>query len=210
MIKINLLTTERKAAKKKAEFAIGGQKVTLLCTLILVGAALLVMWRYWSLTNSSKRLDQDIQAAQAETARLRSVLLEVQQVDERKSQIQQRVALIEQLRQDQTGPVHMLDQISRSLPTMLWLTELKQGANANEVVIDGRCTSQTGVSDFIANLEASGFFKRGIDIVSSQTETIAGGANAPPLELIRFSLKAQFQQPGSATTAAPGATGTGG
>ena len=35
-------------------------------------------------------------------------------------------ALIEQLRKDQTGPVHMLDQISRALPPMLWLTEMKQ------------------------------------------------------------------------------------
>ena len=34
--------------------------------------------------------------------------------------------LIEQLRNGQTGPVHMLDQISRALPPMLWLTELKQ------------------------------------------------------------------------------------
>ena len=62
--------------------------------------------------------------------------------------------LIEQLRKGQTGPVHMLDQISRALPPMLWLTELKQGADANEVVIDGRCTTLTGLSDFVANLEA--------------------------------------------------------
>ena len=53
---------------------------------------------------------------------------QVQQFEQRKAQLQQRVALIEQLRKDQTGPVHMLDQISRALPPMLWLTELKQGA----------------------------------------------------------------------------------
>ena len=207
MIKINLLTVERKAAKKRAVvagpgFSLGGQKVTLLCTLILVAAALVILWRYWSLTTQSKRLDQDIQVAQAEVTRLRSVLQEVQQVEERKAQIQERVALIEQLRQDQTGPVHMLDQISRSLPPMLWLTGLKQTANANEVQIDGRCSGQTGVSDFVANLEASGYFKRGIDIVSSQIETIPGPVQGSPIELVRFSLKATFQQPGAAPPAA--------
>ncbi len=75
--------------------------------------------------------------------------------------------LIEDLRKGQTGPVHMLDQISRSLPPMLWLTEVKQvGA---DVLIDGLSTTQTGVSDFVDNLEASGYFKRSIDIVGTTT-----------------------------------------
>jgi hypothetical protein len=49
----------------------------------------------------------------------------------------------------------------------------------------------TGLTDFVTNLEASGYFKKSVDIVSSQIETLA----QPPLELIRFSIKAQFQQP---------------
>ncbi len=64
------------------------------------------------------------------------MILQVQQFEQRKAQLQQRVVLIEQLRKGQTGPVHMLDQISRALPQMLWLTELKQAGG--DVVIDGR------------------------------------------------------------------------
>jgi Tfp pilus assembly protein PilN len=95
----------------------------------------------------------------------------------------------------------MLDQISRSLPPMLWLTNMKQGAAPTEVVIDGRCTTMTGLSDFVANLEGSGFFKRGIEIIQSQTEA------GPPTvgELIRFSIKATFQQPGADPKGAAGA-----
>ena len=77
--------------------------------------------------------------------------------------------LIEQLRKSQTGPVHMLDQISRSLPPMLWLTALKQDDTA--ITIDGRCTSLTALSDFVANLEATGYFKKSVEILSSQLET---------------------------------------
>ena len=84
----------------------------------------------------------------------------------------------------------MLDQISRALPPMLWLTELKQAGG--DVVIDGRSTTQTGVSDFVANLEASGYFKKSIDIVSTTTEPMP----QPPGELIKFSIRAQFQPPG--------------
>jgi hypothetical protein len=50
------------------------------------------------------------------------------------------------------------------------------------------------VSDFVANLEASGYFKRSIDIVSTSTEAMP----QPPGELIKFSIKAVFQQPGDA------------
>ena len=127
-----------------------------------------------SLQNQSAQLDIDISAAQQETTRLHSIISQVQQFEQRKAQLQQRVALIEQLRRDQTGPVHMLDQISRSLPPMLWLTGLKQGATPAEVVIDGRCTTMTGLSDFVANLEGSGFFKRGVEIIQSTTEAGAG------------------------------------
>jgi type IV pilus assembly protein PilN len=207
MIKINLLAVERKAAKRKAVVALhSGQKITLGCTLILLAAGLGIAWRYWSLHQQSAQLDVDISAAQQETARLHSVISQVQQFEQRKAQLQQRVALIEQLRRDQTGPVHMLDQISRSLPSMLWLTNMKQGAAPTEVVIDGRCTTMTGLTDFVANLEGSGFFKRGVEIIQSQTEA------GPPTvgELIRFSIKATFQAPGAdASKAAAGAKPSG-
>ena len=136
---------------------------------------------------------------QLETERLHSLILQVQQFEQRKAQLQQRVVLIEQLRSGQTGPVHMLDQISRALPTMVWLTELKQDPKAdNDVLIDGRSTTLTGLSDFVANLEASGYFKRSIEIVTTTTETMP----SPPGELIRFQIKAQFQPLGPPKPAA--------
>jgi type IV pilus assembly protein PilN len=106
-------------------------------------------------------------------------------------QLQQRVGLIEQLRSDQTGPVHMLDQISRALPPMLWLTQLKQTPAANDVLIDGRSMTPTGLSDFVANLESSGYFQRSVEIVSSTTETTPTG------DMIKFQIKAIFQTPGA-------------
>jgi type IV pilus assembly protein PilN len=193
MIRINLLAAERDRAKKKAvTLGTVGQKMTIGCSLILVLGGLAIGWRYWTVNHDSAELDKEIVAAQQETTRLHSVIEQVQQFEQRKAQLQQRVVLIEQLRKGQTGPVHMLDQISRALPPMLWLTEVKQ--TATDIVIDGKCTSPIGVSDFVANLEASGYFKRSIDIVSTSTEAMP----QPPGELIKFSIKAVFQQPGDA------------
>ena len=203
MIRINLLAAERDKAKKKSAAVLGtaGQKLTVGCSLILILAVLFIGWRYWALTRDSNAIDAEISAAQQETVRLHSVILQVQQFEQRKAQLQQRVVLIEQLRKGQTGPVHMLDQISRALPQMLWLTELKQAGTGNEVIIDGKCTTLTGLSEFVSNLEASGYFKRSIEIVDTKTET----ATTPPSELIRFTIKAIFQQPGEAAAATPGA-----
>src|SRR6266550_5858267 len=165
MIRINLLTVERAAKKKSGGMSIAGQKMTAICGLILLLTVGFVGWRYWSPTRQSATLDAELAAAEQEKIRINSIIQQVQQFDQRKAQLQQRVSLIEELRKGQSGPVHMLDQISRAVPSMLWLTELKQAGD--DVQIDGRCTNQTGVAEFISNLEASGYFKRSIDIIST-------------------------------------------
>jgi hypothetical protein len=80
----------------------------------------------------------------------------------------------------------------------MWLIELKQ--TAADVTISGVSTSQTGVSDFITNLEGTGYFKRSIDIVNTTTEPLP----RPPGELVKFTIRGQFQPPAppNATAAA--------
>jgi type IV pilus assembly protein PilN len=202
VIKVNLLTAERKVPKKRMVLAFGdGQKLIVGGSLVLVLGGLFIGWRYWTVMRDSSRLDTDIVVAQKEVTRLQSLLEQVQKFEDRKLQLQQRVALIEQLRSDQKGPVHMLDQISRALPAMLWLTDLKQTMVPNEVVIGGRCTTLTGISDFVVNLETSGYFKKSVEIISTTAEPL----DKPPGELIKFELRALFQRPGDAERAAEAA-----
>jgi type IV pilus assembly protein PilN len=198
MIRINLLAVERGRAKKKSNF-LTGQKVTIACSAVLVLALVTTAWRYLSLNNESKQLDADIAKSQQEASRLHAIILQVQEFEQRKAQLQQRVVLIEQLRKSQTGPVHMLDQISRSLPPSLWLTALKQ-QDGSSITIEGRCTSLTALSDFVANLEGTGYFKKSVEIVSSQTEAVT----TPPGEVVKFNVKGVFITPNDAATAAKG------
>ena len=116
MIRINLLTGERQVRKVAAPFELG-QKLTLACSLILLAAALVVGWRFWTLREDSARLDAAISEAQAETSRLHSIIAQVQQFEQRRTQLQQRVALIEQLRRDHGTTVvlttHLMDEAAR-------------------------------------------------------------------------------------------------
>jgi len=203
MIRINLLAAERTPKKKAIAFQTG-QKLVIGCSLILVLALLFIGWRFWALSHESTQLDLEIAAAQQETTRLHSIIQQVQQFEQRKAQLQQRVTLIEQLRKGQTGPVHMLDQIGRALPPMLWLMELKQ--TGDSVQLDGRCSTLTGLSEFVTNLEASGYFKRSVEIINTQVESMS----TPPGELIRFSIKAQFQTPDPKPAATVAGAKTGG
>jgi len=196
MIRINLLAVDRERTKKKSTFQTG-QKVTIACSLVLVLTLVIVGWRYLALQNESKQLDIDIANSQQEATRLHAIIAQVQEFEKQKAQLQQRVVLIEQLRKSQTGPVHMLDQISRSLPPMLWLTALKQDDTA--ITMEGRCTSLTALSDFVANLEATGYFKKSVEIVSSQTEMLTVPQAA---EVVKFSVKGVFIAPGEAGKAA--------
>ena len=184
MIKINLLTVDRERAKRKPKFQVG-QKVTVGCSLILVAAALAVGWWFWSLQRASADLDRRIADAERETQRLQGVIQQVTQFEGRRAQLQQRVTLIEELRKGQTGPVHLLDQISKALPEAMWLTDLRQAAN--DITLEGRCTSLNSLSDFVSALEASELFERPVEIIDSRVE--AATTSTP--ELIRFSVRAR-------------------
>ena len=200
MIRINLLGLERQKARKAITFDVG-QRLTLACGLVLVAAGLSLGWWYWSLNEESARVDQEIAAAQQEAARLRSLLTEVSEFEARRAQLRQRVALIEQLRSGQSVPVQLLDHVSRSVPDMLWLTEMAQDGNA--LTISGRSTTLIALSDFVGNLGRSPLLQKPIEIVQSQVQSVSGAAaqGGPAVELITFEVKAQVAAPAGAAAA---------
>ena len=197
MIRINLLAVDRgPIAKKKAPGVTAAQRVTIGAALILLSTVVTVGWWFWSLRQEGIRLDADIARAEVEANQLRSVLAKVQRFETRKAQLQQRVTLIEQLRRGQTGPVHILDEVSKALPDRLWLVSLSQ--RGADFTMAGQTTSLTGVSDFVANLEASKWFKRPVEIVDSTVEQTPNG------DLVRFTVRATSDNPEAPPPPAPG------
>jgi type IV pilus assembly protein PilN len=192
MIRINLLGVERQRVRKAAAFDVG-QRLTLACSLILVATALGLGWWYWTLNEASARVDTEIAAARTEQARLASLLLEVQEFEARRTQLRQRVALIDQLRSGQSLPVQLLDHVSRSLPDLLWLTDLEQTADA--VTIQGRSTTVPALSDFVSNLGSSALFQKPIELVDSAVEAVPPAPGQAAVEVVRFTVRAQMAPP---------------
>ena len=190
MIRINLLTAERRGAKAAAKGFQAGQKLTVIGSLILVLAAAGIGWRYWALGQQQASLERGIAAATREEQRLATILKEVQEFEARKIRLEARVGLIDELRKGQNAPVHMIDQISRSLPEMTWLTGLRQ--ERFDITIQGRCLTLTSLSDFVGNLEATRYFERPVEILDSAV--IAGDGKSP--DLIGFTIRGTFQMAG--------------
>ena len=202
MIRINLLAVDRGGpAKKKVSAGVTtAQRVTIGAALILLSTLVSVGWWYWSLHTRSVQLDADIARAEVEAQQLRSVLAQVQRFEAEKARLQQRVTLIEQLRRGQTGPVHILDEVSVALPDRLWLVTM--GQRDKDFTIEGRTTSLSVLSDFVANLEASAWFTRPVEILDTQVDQTPGG------DVVRFTVRATTQNPeGPVAPAAPAGRG---
>lgn len=204
MIRVNLLGVERQKAKPAVTFDIN-QRITAACVLVLVLSGAGIGWWYWSLNQASTRLDDDIASAQQEQVRLQAVLTEVRQFEQQRAQLQQRVALIEQLRSGQSVPVQLLDHVSKSLPDTLWLTQMTE--KENELTIQGRSATLIELSDFVANLGEGALLARPIEIVDSKVEaatpTPGTGAQVPATELISFTVKAKVAADPATAPAAP-------
>ena len=192
MIRINLLGVERTRARKPVTFDLG-QRLTLVASLVIVAAVLVVAAWFFSIRSEAAQLDTDLAAARQEATRLRALTAEVQQYEAQREQLRQRVALITQLRSGQSIPVQLLDHISRSLPDMLWLTAMEQAEG--QVTLEGRSTTLIALSDFVGNLGNTSLLIRPIEIVNSQVQPATGsGAQATP-ELIQFTVRARINTP---------------
>jgi type IV pilus assembly protein PilN len=197
MIRINLLNTERKAVKAAPKGFQAGQKMTVIGSLILILTLAALGWRYWALGQQAAQIEEDIAAAQREEARLQEILRQVNEFEARKTLLEARLKLIDDLRQGQSAPVHMIDQVSRALPEMTWLTQIQQ--QGYTLQMQGRCLTLTSLSDFIGNLEGSRYFIRPVEIVESTV--VPGDAKTP--DLIQFTIRGTFQMAGIESVAPP-------
>ena len=203
MIRINLLA-ERRSVKAVSKGFQAGQKITVIGSLLLVLTLVGVGWRYWAIGQQEAQVVREVAAAKREEQRLAEILKQVQEFEARKQQLEQRVALIDELRKGQNAPVHMIDQISRALPDMTWLTSVQQDGYI--LTVQGRCLTLTSLSDFVGNLEASRYFARPVEIVDSAVVS-GDGKNTP--DLIQFTIRGAFQMAGIDPPAPGAAAATG-
>ncbi len=171
MIKINLLVEAR--ADKVAKAPLISLGTANLNNYILLGTLILAIgWvgmRYWQLSTRLSDVKSEVAVNQREYDRLKPIIEEVEAYKKKNAELRHKIEVIEQLKANQFGPVRLMDEVSKALPDLLWLTDL--GVSGPAISVRGQALNENAVANFIANLGASPFFSEPVLKIMSQTET---------------------------------------
>jgi type IV pilus assembly protein PilN len=158
MIKINLMVEARAERAARAPLiSFGAAKVNnyILLGLIVLGLAFVGL-RYWKLSSTLASIKAEIVVNQREYDRLKPIIAEVEAFKKKNAELKHKIEVIEQLKQNQYGPVRVMDEVSKALPDLLWLTNM--GLTGNVLSLQGQALNENAVANFISNLAASPFF----------------------------------------------------
>lgn len=211
MIKINLVREGRavRGAGAPAAMAVATagpgsanlNNILVLGLLVLAGVA---AGGYWFMTKQrlAERVAERDQK-QKEADALEHIIKEVEDFQKRKDSLQQRIDLINQLKQNQKGPVRIMDQISRDLPDLVWLDRLE--IVGGQINITGRGLNPNAIALFVLNIKNDPYFEE------PQLGTMAQVSTAPVVYSFDMSFGFSYapKTPGApGGTAAPTSTAT--
>jgi Tfp pilus assembly protein PilN len=189
MIRINLLKPESKEFKEgpaapgpefKARKAFPFTSIFILLLVVLLGAAFFLQKRMISQERTR------LQTAQAEKKKLEYVVAKLAELEKQKAVYERKISLIRQLRAQQDSAVVILDELSKSLPDWVWLTDLN--CQGQMIQIKGNALSNNLIADYIYNLESSPHFAD-VNLISSTQKTGRGA------EYMEFSLTLSYVLP---------------
>ena len=208
MIKINLVREGRTvrgagaAAAGPAMPAAGGANLNNILISAGLVLGLLVAGGWWWVKHNQLKDRQETQAnKQAEADRLQSIIKQVDEYTKKKDSLQKRIDLINQLKQNQRGPVKIMDRISQDLPDLVWLDKMTMSGDT--VTINGRGLNPNAIANFVDNVKNDTLFEEpevgGVSQVSA----------VPPVYSFDMAFHFTYTPKGE-TTGTAGATSTSG
>jgi len=164
MIRINLLPVRelRRQALMRRQLYLFGAAVGV----VLIGVVLV----WWEDMRAVNRLELEKAHLNAELADLKPIVDEVAQLEKRETLLNARLETIKRLRQNQRGPVRVLDILSRNLPEQAWLEAIEEASGVYKVI--GYALTNFAVADLLRNLQQSPEFNA-VDLISSEQTVIA-------------------------------------
>ena len=161
MIKINLVAeAPTKAARAKRagpEFSLGARQGDILLLAVLAVALLGIGTRWMLLKNERDHLREVEREKRVQRDELQPYIQKVQELEAKRDQLRHKISVINNLKQNQRGPVRIMDEVSRALPDLVWLTKMTM--RGNNLTISGVAMDETAVANYISNLDSSPFFQ---------------------------------------------------
>ncbi len=147
MAHINLLPWREELRQEQTrQFA----TITVL-SLVLTGAIIFLI--HASFDNQIEHQKARNKILQDEITRLDASLKQIEELEETKAQLLARMDVIQSLQQRRPQIVHLFDDIVRTVPEGIYLTEIKQ--SSEQLTIKGVAESNGRVSAYMRNIDAS-------------------------------------------------------
>src|SRR5271169_3024675 len=170
MPRINLLPwreQERKVRRREFMVAAGG---AVIAAIIFTGGGKLL---YTSWTDSQNEKNALLKK---EIVKLDAAIADIQDLENRKQRLVARMEIIEKLQRKRPEIVHLFDELVKTVPEGIYLTQMKE--TGKKLEIKGIAQSSTRVSTFMRNIDASSWMDNPqLQVVESSKDSPTGGSS---------------------------------
>src|SRR5882672_10406815 len=169
MPRINLLPwreQERKVRRREFMVAAGGAVIA--AVIFTLGGKLL--YSSWTESQNEKNA-----LLKKEIVKLDAQIADIQDLENRKQRLVARMEIIERLQRKRPEIVHLFDEMVKTVPEGVYLTQIKQ--NGNKLEIHGVAQSSTRVSTFMRNIDSSVWMDNPVLMVVESAKDSSTGSN---------------------------------
>lgn len=151
MIRINLIPSK----KTKRRAGTGAQQLVFFVALILLAGGALY---YWYTTVEDEIGDKTVASngLKRELEKLRKDAGELTQLEQREKDLRERLKQIDDLQKSRVGPVRLLAELSRRIPSRVWINSIEEKDHKLKMV--GAGLSLDDIAEFKKGLRESGYF----------------------------------------------------
>jgi Tfp pilus assembly protein PilN len=135
---------------------------------LIVGLLIAGGW-WWMQRRTLTDRQETVAQKQVEADRLDKIIKEVAKYQKQKESLQKQVDVIKQLKENQRGPVRLMDRVSEDLPDLVWLDKMTVGGGL--VTVDGRGLNPNAIANFVENVKKDPMFEE--PDLSSMTQLTA-------------------------------------
>lgn len=188
MIRINLLPV-RQVQKREA-----GRQILILAAVVVVGGLVGNYLWYDNRETERSRLAAQVVETQRRITELEKVIGEVNNINKRKKEVEDKLKILNDLRKLRSGPVRMLDALASATPKKVWLSDFNE--QSSKVKISGKALSHDDVAELMRGLATVVWTPKGMgrvverkrDSTTVRVELLSGEGSIEDFSTIEVSV----------------------
>ncbi len=170
MPRINLLPWREQERKvRRREFMVAAAGAVIAAVIFTLGGKLL--YASWTEAQNEKNA-----LLKKEIVKLDAQIADIQDLENRKQRLVARMEIIERLQRKRPEIVHLFDELVKTVPEGIYLTQIKE--TGKKLEMRGVAQSSTRVSTFMRNIDSSSWMDNPqLQVVETSKDSPTGGSS---------------------------------